>query len=488
MIYIMISTTDYLRIVIEAPNDDDLANLWKTITKENIICINIEQLLYYQFNKNTCLYELLGHSEFSEIVKSELKTYLMDLSKVNTDKRLSDLITKISNVAKAKKIGESCAYKLYNKEYNKKFYKKLESIKNVINFKNGYINLQTGEFHKRVETDYFIKCLDYDYTNEIDEKIRDEIIKIFKQICNDDEQMFNFMMSYFSYCLTGETREQKSLFTIGLKASNGKSTGTKIFETCFREYSRKLTNAFFKENNESVHKEIAELKGIRYAYMEEYPKNCNLNVELYKDLVDGNTITNKVMYGTTEEIQITFKINILSNHIPKFENDKGILRRGLMAELTNCFLDEHEYKKKKGTYLLDNTLLMKFNDEKYKQSFFNILLDYSIQYYKKGLLIFDDLKSGFKEICQENDKMASFIESMFIITDDPNDRIYKEHLVLLYNEKYNLRKEWQTLIIDVKKTLNSFISRRAFSTSLFFSVQTYRKGCTFLNRQSYIHR
>ena len=32
--------------------------------------------------------------------------------------------------------------------------------------------------------------------------------------------------------------------------------------------------------------------------------------------------------------------------------------------------------------------------------------------YKKGLLIFDDLKSEFKEICQDNDKMASFIESM----------------------------------------------------------------------------
>ena len=447
----MNTTTDYLRIVIEAPNDDDLANLWKTITKQNIICINIEQFLYYQFNKKTCLYELLGHSEFSEIVKNEIKTYLIDLSKVNTDKRLSDLITKISNVAKAKQIGESCAHKIFDKEHNRIFYGQLESIKNVINFKNGYINLQTGEFKKRVETDYFIKCLDYDYTNEIDENITNEIIMIFKQICNDDDKMFDFMMSFFSYCLTGETSECKSLFTIGLKASNGKSTGTKIFETCFREYSRKLTNAFFKENNESVHKEIAELKGIRYAYMEEYPKNCNLNVDLYKDLVDGNTITNKVMYGTTEEIQITYKINILSNHIPKFENDKGILRRGLMAELTNCFLDEHEYKKKKGTYLLDNTLLMKFNDEKYKQSFFNILLNYSIQYYKKGLLIFDDLKSGFKEICQENDKMASFIESMFIITDDPNDRIYKEHLVLLYNEKYNLRKDWQTLITDVKK-------------------------------------
>ena len=41
----MNTTTDYLRIVIEAPNDDDLANLWKTITKENIICIRALRVL-----------------------------------------------------------------------------------------------------------------------------------------------------------------------------------------------------------------------------------------------------------------------------------------------------------------------------------------------------------------------------------------------------------------------------------------------------------
>ena len=37
--------------------------------------------------------------------------------------------------------------------------------------------------------------------------------------------------------------------------------------------------------------------------------------------------------------------------------------------------------------------------------------------------------------------MASFIESMFISTDNPNDRIYREHLVLLHDEKYNLKKD-----------------------------------------------
>jgi hypothetical protein len=47
--------------------------------------------------------------------------------------------------------------------------------------------------------------------------------------------------------------------------------------------------------------------------------------------------------------------------------------------------------------------------------------------------------------------MGSFIESLFDITNDANDRLYKEHFVKLYNEKYNLRKDWSSLITDVKK-------------------------------------
>ena len=50
-------------------------------------------------------------------------------------------------------------------------------------------NLQTKELNKRVETDYFIKGLDYDYNNEIDDNITNEIVKIFKEICNDDEKI-----------------------------------------------------------------------------------------------------------------------------------------------------------------------------------------------------------------------------------------------------------------------------------------------------------
>lgn len=442
---------ELLKTVIEQPSDDSLSLLWKHISTEKIYCMNIEHYIYYKFNKKTCLYDLIGLNEFSDIVNNELKKYLVENSKVNTDKRLTDLITKIGNVSKSKKVGESASYKIYDKSFNIEFYKKLESKKNVINFKNGFVNLQTGTFHNRTENDYFIKCLDYDYIKETNKSIELDILQIFKRICNDDEKMFNFMLSWFSYCITGETKEQKSLFTIGLKASNGKSTASKIFDRCFKQYTRKLTNEFLKVNYTLIHKELAELKGIRYAYMEEYPKNVDLNVDMYKDLVDGNSITNKVMYGTTDEIQITFKINILSNHLPKFEADKGIKRRGLLCELNNCFLDKDDYKKAKNTYLLDSNLLNKFEEDVYKQTFFNILLKYSMEYYATGLKVFNELKTGFNEICAENDKMASFIESLFDITNEPNDRLYKEHFVRLYNEKYNLRKDWSSLITDVKK-------------------------------------
>jgi cell division septum initiation protein DivIVA len=84
--------------------------------------MNIENYIYYKFNKKTCLYDLIGLNEFSDIVNNELKKYLVDNAKVNTDKRLTDLITKIGNVSKSKKIGESASYKIYDKSFNLDFF------------------------------------------------------------------------------------------------------------------------------------------------------------------------------------------------------------------------------------------------------------------------------------------------------------------------------------------------------------------------------
>jgi phage/plasmid-associated DNA primase len=49
---------------------------------------------------------------------------------------------------------------LSEKIYDSKFYKKLDVRTDVVNFKNGYVDLTNGKFHKRSETDFYSKCLD----------------------------------------------------------------------------------------------------------------------------------------------------------------------------------------------------------------------------------------------------------------------------------------------------------------------------------------
>jgi len=451
----MAKVSKYLIEILEDFNDYNISNLWVDITKQKLICVNIETLLFYHLNQKTFLWQLMGAHELSSIVQSEMITYLTKNKETNTDKRLYKALSSCKKINKFNTIVQQIS-KLngfYDREKTKDFLEKLDSDKEVINFNNGCYNLKTKEFRKRTNKDYFTKCLNYDYTDKVDKVIANEILTTLHQICNDDKKMFGFMMSFFGYALTGETKEQKSLFTIGLKASNGKSTFSKIFETCFQPYVSKVSNNFLKMNYSNFHKEMAELKGSRYVYIEELPKNVPIDVDLYKDIVDGNHIRNNIMFGTSEYIDINFKLNILTNHIPKFENDKGILRRGLMAELNTEFLDEEKFKDKNGTYLLNKDILQNYYRKEYKQTLFFILKDYAFEYYNKGLNTFKELTSKFQDVCAENDLMGQFIESEIIQTDNNRDRIHRDEFLEKYNSKYNLRKQWNDILSDVKRLL-----------------------------------
>ena len=70
-----------------------------------------------------------------------------------------------------------------------------------------------------------------------------------------------------------------------------------------------------------------------------------MNVDLIKDICDGASINNEVMYGTTEKINIKCKIIATSNYTPKFKNDNGIKRRYKQLQFNSQFVDKaHEQR------------------------------------------------------------------------------------------------------------------------------------------------
>jgi hypothetical protein len=120
--------------------------------------------------------------------------------------------------------------------------------------------------------------------------------------------------------------------------------------------------------------------------------------------------------------------------------------------LKNRFLDKDVFKNEKGTYLNNKELIKKFeNDDNYKLAFFHMLLPYSIEFYKNGLYIHKSVRDDFNDLCKENDKMQTFIDFTFEITNDESNKIHKDHFKQLYNDHFKTKMDWIKILSELKR-------------------------------------
>lgn len=146
-----------------------------------------------------------------------------------------------------------------------------------------------------------------------------------------------------------------------------------------------------------------------------------------------------------------------SNKHPQFDSDEGIKRRGLLEILTNRFLNEDDYnmlENKNGFFKRDKDLNNKFiESDEYKMAFINLILPYAVSYYQHGLIINDDVKKNFKNLCSENDMMSDFLSNNYITTYNDEDRVYKLDILAKYNSYYNTKCKFTDIISDIKRLL-----------------------------------
>ena len=333
------------------------------------------------------------------------------------------------------------------------FSKMLNNTKSLLSFKNGMLDLQTGEFRERLSTDYATFSLDYDYDidNEYTE-LQDEILATVLKITNDNTELRETLLSYFAYSLTGETKEQKCLFLIGHLASNGKSTLLNIQANVIPEYSQKLDKRTFSENYSKSHKQLIKTIYKRMVYVEELDKK-NLDVDLIKDFVDGKNLPVEVLYGTTMDLKIHAKLSFVSNFDPIFHTDEGIKRRGLLQVLTNKFLEKEDMPKEptSGMYVKDKSLVDKFLNSNYRNAYIKMMLKYTKMYYSNGLYKQASLQKNFKDLCTENDAMFDFIDTNFTKTENDTDRIAKSAFTTLYNDANKTKLGFNALLSDLKR-------------------------------------
>lgn len=345
----------------------------------------------------------------------------------------------IKNLLKYKKITYMRTLYVYvAKKIKKTNLNKIDDAKHIISFQNGIYDLKENIFRDRIKEDYIATTLNYAYKSEIDDKIIKDIREKIFNISNCDEKLFEFNLAWLGYCMTGETELQSFLMMIGYTAANGKSTLGMMFSSSLPIYSTIFDSQTFDKKYEKAHKQLAEVtKLIRFVILEEM-STSKLNVRLFKTFTAGGKQTCEKLFGTKLDLDVRAKLYCTSNVDPVFVSDEGFRRRGILEILENKFVQPSEHKRAKNKtklFIKDTKMTSNFDKSEYQLAFVQLLLPYACGYYVKGLVVPQELKGKFGELCDDNDIFKSFIDEF--VTYDPNSFVGRKEFVEKFNKEMN---------------------------------------------------
>lgn len=435
--------------------------------KNKVIIKRLDPLIIYIWYPEQCIWKPVNKEiviiRIVKYLKKLIKSKITELSSV-ADKKSIDKIDEYAKAFKRYVTYRHCTF-VFNLSKESLLAEDIEFDSNpdVLNFRNGLVELDTGNFRKRTKKDYISKYIKYDY-KESSEETEAEILKILKQICNDDDELLDFNLRWLGYCITGRINEGKALFTVGHGASNGKSTMARMMDIVFEIYCIKMASEFFTTGYSKRDKQLATLEGtVRYVYLEEV-KQLRLDVDFLKDMITAGRMSVNKLYREGEQINIVAKFNYLSNYDPIFAVDNGMKRRGFLQNFKNKFLEKEPYEqaieknneKEYSVYPANTKLFDDFKaNESQKLAFANIIIRYAKKYYDEGPL--RDLECAKKplewwnDIVGDNDHMQKFIDEHCEATGSSKDKVLPDEFMVIWNSIGNKKDKWENVRNDVKR-------------------------------------
>ena len=139
----------------------------------------------------------------------------------------------------------------------------------------------------------------------------------------------------------------------------------------------------------SIHKQISHIKGKRLVFLEEILKTQAMNHSLFKEIGDGMSIENEVMYGTCEKIKIQcVLLHALSNHIPDLNAEEEACYNRYRQISCNSHFDrtktrlEENYDKLE--FIADESLKETIISSEHADEVFNLIIDDAHLFFVRG--------------------------------------------------------------------------------------------------------
>jgi hypothetical protein len=373
--------------------DWDLANVLYQLYKHEFVCVSVKANVWYQY-KNHRWQEIDSGTTLRKAISIQLRDLYnqksIDLMNRMTNESQNSSSDQLNTSAtNSEEPGKSRSHRILNicqrlsrtndkknimteaKElfYDGSFLGKLDNNPYLLCFKNGVFDFKEKIFRKGHPEDNISMCTGIDYIEptpfehqSIIDEINDYMRKLFPEA-----ELCEYMWDHLSSTLIGTTANQTFNMYIGI-GQNGKSLLVNLMEKVLGEYKGDVPLTLVTDKRGKVGglaPEIVQLKGKRYAVMQEPSKGDRINEGIMKQLTSGkDPIQGRAPYmPQTISFIPQFKMIVTCNVFMEIKsNDHGTWRRVRAVPFKSLFTENPVQgdKEKPYQYPID-----KYIDEKF---------------------------------------------------------------------------------------------------------------------------
>ena len=405
----------------------DIALVLYHLCKDDYVCASIESNLWYTYKKNRWVKDAKGYS-LRNAISNELRELYRKKSAKIMDQQCGEDNERVINILKVKNMKAlaiwnrlSCTTDKNNLMteardlfFDDQFMEKLDANPYLLGFANGVVDFKEKVFRRGYPEDYLSMSTKFDY-RPID-RVRDS--RIIAEIQDFMRKLFpipelhDYMWEHLASVMIGTNLNQTFNMYIGV-GQNGKSILINLMEALLGDYINStvplslVTGDRPKMGQSSS--EIAKLKGIRYAVMQEPSKGDKINEGPMKQLTGDDNISGRFLFQEPITFKPQFKLVVCSNEYLEVKGQThGTWRRIRVVDFKSLFVEnpEHNDPDKPYQFKIDKTLKNKFGE--WKEVFAAMLIEkaYETQGEVKECAI---VMNSSNEYRKSQDCMAEFI-------------------------------------------------------------------------------
>jgi len=296
--------------------------------------------------------------------------------------------------------------------------------KHMLNCCGIAVDLKTGEQRNATPEDMFtksIRCKPLDSHKNLGNPCP-AFKKFIDSILCDKSELSEFLITFLGYSLTGEMKEQKALFILGLTGANGKGTLFNLLKSLLGEYCIELPDSVIFDTKNEGKFEFAELEGSRLAIKSDVPKGRIINSGSFKTITgcDSNLMAQK-KFRDPFTFTPQCKLIICCNNKPRLRETGGAMERRIAL-----IPFEADFRKNPNKDLLDE-----LHEE--LPAILTILIEAAGRWYKEGLPECTIVKDASREYMKDEDLIEQFFDEK-CKTDDSTARVEGKILLDKFSE------------------------------------------------------